>query len=47
MAPSCWLQWVHSPITVVMIIEPWVHYGYTHGLQWVHSPITVVMVARL
>jgi len=37
------LQWVHSPITVVMNVgEPRLPGMPT--LQWVHSPITVVML---
>jgi len=37
------LQWVHSPITVVMRTRPLRFGRLQTPLQWVHSPITVVM----
>ena len=41
---SCQLQWVHGPITVVMVRS---HGSAVTGsaLQWVHGPITVVMAS--
>jgi len=40
------LQWVHGPITVVMMNTPAV-FTPPKSLQWVHGPITVVMVPPL
>src|SRR5260370_10626135 len=37
------LQWVHGPITVVMIIGTALS-TRSRMLQWVHGPITVVMI---
>ena len=37
------LQWVHGPITVVMLARALALYEGTAALQWVHGPITVVM----
>jgi len=36
------LQWVHGPITVVMIEDRFA-FVFNRRLQWVHGPITVVM----
>src|SRR4051794_33900714 len=42
-AVTVMLQWVHGPITVVMVAKWRAKLGETK-LQWVHGPITVVML---
>src|SRR5258708_12700835 len=48
-APQNWtqLQWVHGPVTVVMILNSQQVRAMNQMLQWVHGPVTVVMTKHL